>query len=94
MVTAEFSRFVQSRESTERRDARFTRRLNRCQPLTISPWQMGDAGDEVGDGGREWEVRERANERFGRSRGPPPFLRNNMTNVEDSGQQRLHARTW
>ena len=42
--------------------------------------------DKAESDGEEREVRERTSERRGRSRGPPPFLRNAMTDVEDVGR--------
>ena len=44
----------------------------------------GRSWDKAGEGKRE--VRKKAKERCRRSRGPPPFLRNAMTDVEDVGR--------
>lgn len=44
----------------------------------------GRSWDKAGEGKRE--VRKKAKERRRRSRGPPPFLRNAMTDVEDVGR--------
>jgi hypothetical protein len=44
----------------------------------------GRSWDKANEGKRE--VRKKVQERSRRSRGPPPFLRNAMTDVEDVGR--------
>jgi hypothetical protein len=52
--------------------------------LDVITMADGRNWDKAGEGKRE--VRVKVSERRRRSRGPPPFLRNAMTDVEDVGR--------
>jgi hypothetical protein len=52
--------------------------------LDVITMADGRSWDKAGEGKRE--VRVKVSERRRRSRGPPPFLRNAMTDVEDVGR--------